>query len=151
MKKTISTNRLTIDLTNKSKKILENLKLNLSMPFGTIVNNIISTFCDIPEDMKTDLIQYCKLQINDLSNRMEGAAPLEFENLSRKRKKYINIITFLNKGVSVDIDLDIRQKENKMKKIMIKDGYILYPEDWILINPEDSMVSRCRVPQLAKI
>lgn len=139
MKKTISTNRLTIDLTDENKSILEGIKNHLSKPFGTIVNTIISTFCDSPKAVNDDMLAFCKKQLKILYKQMDTASPFEFQELSERAQAYINMATLLNNGVRISIDE--LKAEPDMTRYEIEGGYVICPEDWIVLNPE--MAKQC--------
>ena len=44
--------KLTIDLTDENKATLEKIKTERRMPYGSMINSLISTFGDIPEVVK---------------------------------------------------------------------------------------------------
>lgn len=139
MKKTISSNRLTIDLTDQNKEILEDLKTKLSSPFGAIVNMIIGTFCNIPKDIREDLITYCKSEVKLLSKKIDATSPYQARALSDRIQIFLDIITVLNRGIRPTIS-EIND-EVEMMKIPIKNGYAICPNDWIIVNPEEASKS----------
>lgn len=139
MKKTISTNRLTIDLTDENKSILEKLKLVLQKPFGQIVNQTISTVCDAPKNVKEETLNFYKRQIKTLYKQMDNTSPFELQALSEKAQAYINLAMLMNDGKYISID-EIK-KEPDMVRYEIEGGYVICPENWIVINPE--MARQC--------
>jgi len=136
MKSTITTNRLTIDLSDKNKAILEDMKANSTLPFGSIVNSIISSFCDMPPEVANELLTFCKKQIKMLYKQMDSASPFAFRELSEKAQVYINLSTMLNHGRRIGID-EIKS-EPDMTRYDIEGGYVICPENWIVLNPEEA-------------
>lgn len=141
MKKTISTNRLTIDLTDENKSLLEKLKLSMQKPFGQIVNQTLSTVCDAPASVKEETLAFYKRQINALYIQMDkhNVSPFELQALFEKAQAYINLSMLMNDGKYIGID-DIRN-EPYMVRYEIEGGYVICPEDWIVVNPE--MARQC--------
>ena len=136
MKKTISSNRLTIDLTDDNKNILERYKSILHNPFGTIVNNIIGTFCDAPTEVKEETLNFYKRQLKSLHKQMDTASPFELNDIMRKTQYYTDMATYLNGGQRINLD-ELFSKPD-MVRYDIKDGYVLVPDNWIVANPEDA-------------
>lgn len=52
--------KLTIDLTEENREILENIKTEKGMPYGNTVNLLIQTFASLPESVKKDLTAFVK-------------------------------------------------------------------------------------------
>lgn len=109
MKKIFSTNRLTIDLTDENKLILEQLKLALRKPFGQIVNQTLSTVCDAPTSVKEDTLTFYYRQIDALCKQMDQADEFEAAQLMKEAQAYINLARLMNDGKYIGID-EIRKK-----------------------------------------
>ncbi len=139
MKQKINSKRLTIDLTNETKKILEELKSTLKKPFGQIVNQTISTVCDAPKDIKEETLAFFKNQIKNIRMQTDNASPYELHALSEKEQSYINLAMLMNNGKCINIDE--KQKEPDMVRYEIESGYVIFPKDWIVVNPE--MARKC--------
>ena len=124
--------KLSIDLTNENQIKLEKNKKESRSPYGSTINNLIKTFCDLPEEMRSDMIAFCESKIQFLCQQMDIAKGYELERTTLLAEKYIDIITFL-KGTTVSIET-IKSKP-KMSTIAIKGGTVIFPDDWIVINP----------------
>ncbi len=134
MKKTISSNRLTIDLTDESKSNLEMLKEALQKPFGQIVNHTISTICDAPNSVKQETLSFYKRQIKALNEQLDDAPPFERQALIEKIDAYKDLARLMNNGEYISM-YDI-EKEPELVRYDIKDGYVICPKNYIVINPE---------------
>lgn len=129
-------NKLTIDLTTENRIILEQLKKEQRSPYGNTVNVLIKTFGNIPNSLKKELLALILPQIKKINRQINEAEPFNFEELAEKERAYADIATFLNDGQCISID-DINNTKI-MKKIQIKNGYLICPDDYIIVNPEDA-------------
>ena len=58
--------------------------------------------------------------------------PYEREENKKIENQYIKLIRFFNDGKEVEMD-------QRMKRIDIEDGYVIFPDDWLVIynnNPD---------------
>lgn len=128
--------KLTIDLTDKNKESLEKIKSQQRIPYGTTINDLIESFCTIPDSVKKELLNFIKPKLKDLYRQIDGAGDYNFKELSEKIQAYINISTFLNDRQRISINtIDTTQT---MIKTQLKDGYLICPENYIILNPEEA-------------
>ena len=128
--------KLSIDLTDSNKQKLEKIKADRYIPYGNTINTLIQTFCNLPEDVQDSLYTFCKEKMALLSREMNTAGDFAFEKLSNKYVIYGDIASFFSKGYKLRME-DVKRTPI-MKKIKIKNGYLICPDDWKLINPEDA-------------
>lgn len=124
--------KLSFDITKENQSKLEKVKRDSHIPYGRTINSLIETFCVPPEEIRSDMIAFCESKIQFLSKQMDIAKGYELERTTMLVEKYIGIITFF-KGTTVSLE-EIKSKP-KMSTIAIKDGTVIYPDDWIVINP----------------
>lgn len=132
--------KMSIDCSDANYTILSHIKETTKTPYGKIINSLINNFCDLPEDIGNDLIEFCKYKINMYFDCANEANEPERSELLKKINIYQDIIAFLNHGNKIQID-EIR-RELKMTTIPIKSGIVLFPKDWVVINPEKA--SQCK-------
>ena len=112
---------------------------------ATVINQLVMAFVDLPEPLKDDLAGYCHRKLNDLarSSGDEGAF---------HRKEDENMEQYLNSILEVLGEKHISEvKAADRTRLRLKDGYVDYPNDWILIDtaipPEEAshcFVLECR-------
>lgn len=93
-KERLSSNRLTIDLTDENKALLEEIKANDEhLKFGPLVNQIISTVFarDIPFDWREELISFFRDEITIYSRRLGSVTDPE------EQKRLIENIQYCQK------------------------------------------------------
>ena len=136
----IGSKKLSIDLSDENRRRLEQIKEKTHTPYGGTINTLISTFCGLPDDMRSDLSDFCTAKLQMLCDQMDRAGGFELVEISATAKKYMDILSFFNDSAPVNLDT-IRRKP-RMETISIKDGVVVYPEDWIVVNPDAA--SKCR-------
>jgi hypothetical protein len=127
----MATSKLTIDLTQENRETLEKIKSEQRIPYGSTINELIHTFGSIPDSIKKEMISFIKQKMQTLYKEMDTAGVLQLEELNHKSQSYAAIAAFLNNGKKVTID-----KATSLKKIPILDGFLLCPENWIIVNPD---------------
>ena len=131
---TIGGKKLSIDLPDENRRKLEQIKERTRIPYGGTINTLISTFCDLPDELRSDLSDFCIAKLQILCDQMDRAGGFELEALASKTKRYMDILSFLSDGSPVS--LDAIKRKPRMTTISIKDGVVVYPEDWIVVNRE---------------
>lgn len=124
--------KLSIDLKNENQIKLEKIKKESRSPYGSTINSLIKTFCDLPEEIRADMTTFCEYKIQSLCKQMNIAKGYELERTTLLTEKYIDIITFFS-GTTVSLEAIVSKP--KMNTIAIKGGTIIFPDDWIVINP----------------
>jgi hypothetical protein len=120
-------NKLTIDLTDENRETLENIKSEIRWTYGNTINTLISTFCRLPNEVKTEMLGILRSNICELYKKMNVAGDFELKELAELSQAYMKMAMFLNDGKRICIEnLD---SEPSMKKISLKEGYLVCPEN----------------------
>lgn len=130
------TSKLTLDLTDKNQEILEQIKTEHQIPYGVTINNLIDIFCSIPGPVKKELLAFIKSQVLILCKKINADDSLSNIESLKSLESYTAIASFLNNGNPLFI-----QKSDErllMKKISIRNGVLICPDDWIYVNPNDA-------------
>lgn len=128
--------KLSIDLPDSNRIKLEKIKEETRTPYGSTINTLIDTFCDLPDEISQDIIDTCKAKVRSLLDQMDKAGGFELADISAKVQKYLDIMAFLNHGQAISIDQIKREPE--MKTISIKNGSVIYPANWIVVNADQA-------------
>lgn len=134
----MAANKLTIDLSDCNKEILEKIKTERRMPYGNTINSLIDAFCEIPESVKKELLTFIKTRIKALYKEMDVAEDFLFRDLAMQSEAYIEIATFLNDGRRISIESI--ESEPTLTKYPVRNGILICPDDWIVLNPEQADV-----------
>lgn len=125
------TRKISVDLTDENFEALDKFKESRNMPYSIIINRLLRILCKSP-DIKEELITICKSRIRTLYAEMDQVGTFECQKFYNKSAQYMEILSFLtqNPQITVSSILD----EAQMKKIRLVDGYLIYPENFILLN-----------------
>ena len=131
--------KTSIDLTPEARDILINYKETHQQNIGARINELILTFGNLSPETHRDLTEFFENKVKDICWRKRNSDGFTADALNEELKSYLNVITFLNDGYQV-------YAENYMDtppltSMPIKHGYVIYPADWIDVNPE--MASSC--------
>ena len=123
--------KISVDLSDENFEALDKFRESRNMPYSIIINRLLRILCKSP-DIKDELITICKSRIRALYAEMDQVGIFECQKLYNKSAQYIEILSFLtqNPQITVSSILD----EAQMKKIRLVDGYLIYPENFILLN-----------------
>jgi len=135
----LNSQKFTIDLTDQNRDLLEEIKTDQRLPYGTTINILISTFCNVPLSVKKEFLDFIKLKLRNLYQQMDAAGEFNFVDISEQAQSYLDIAKFFNNGIRYSA-ADIDAIPN-MVKIPILNGTLICPVDVILINPEAAISS----------
>lgn len=134
IKKMNLTKKFSFDLADENRKKLEKRKRQTRIPHGVTMNTMIDIFCGLPDELRTILNNATSNYVQTLSDQMDHAGEFELANLTSLTKKSLDLLTFLNDGCPVSLE-SIKAKP-RLKTIQIKDGIVIFPEDWIILNQD---------------
>ena len=114
----MATSKLTIDLTERNRDILERIKATQRSPYGNTINTLIEIFCNVPESVKKELIGFIKPQLKEYLHELphqkkfpDQASPKALKGISDGRLK-IQVKTQLN-------------LELKLKQIHVTESFLV--------------------------
>lgn len=126
----------TIDINDGNDAVLEALKREKGIGYGTTINGLIQAVCRPDSKAKEELLEFIKQRLRILNRQMDAAAGYEAEKLMQTAQTYQELAKYLNDGIAIGID-EINA-EPVMIKIQMKDRYLIVPDDWIVLNPEEA-------------
>lgn len=126
--------KLSFDLDEKNRALLEKIKCEQRIPYGNTINSLIDLFCTVPNDVSDELLEFLKKRILELSDQVDTSGEYERCSLINKLYVYTNLAKFFNNGQPIKIS-DLPRKP-KMRKVKMLDGILLCPDSYILLNPD---------------
>lgn len=126
--------KISADITADNNNLLDSRRKYLGIKKSTTINELIATFCNIPESVKQDMIGYCKNKLKQDYSKMNIVGDFEMEELKKEISSLEQIAKFLNDGKEITVK-EVLSTPN-MQTIAIKNGSVLYPAEWIIVNPE---------------
>lgn len=128
--------KISIDFTEENYKIITEFAKKFNESNSSIVNYLISHFLPLDQTAKRMLARACMDSMEKEKQQFSSLGEYAKEEAHKRIKMYEDLILFFTEGKGYVLGV-----ENAMRKIEILDGYVIFPNDWILIEnqkPKDS-------------
>ena len=127
-----------IEKLNKIKTELYSEKLAST---SDVINSLFDVFIGIEEPVKKSICSFCKLEIKRTNEKIKhvGNPSFQYVELREIRRQYEKIYDFFKLN---DMENEDIYALKDMKRINISNGYVVFPNDWVVIKydpPEDSI------------
>lgn len=119
----------TIEFTATNYGLVKEKAKKEKTTFGRYVNYLIVLTLDIPEEVKSELSVFSSASLNETIQHSESKSRY-INELSREMQmhyKKMELFWCNNQRAAFD-------GHKSMKKIDMKDGYIIYPSDWVVLE-----------------
>lgn len=130
--------KFTLDLSGDNKIAIDGITQNFQMKYGPFINLLIKSICRMTPRMKNAFIEFCKSKCDEINAQIKVAGEREKKDLEEEKGKYLEIARIINGGLEIEYNND----DPTMRKIALKDGMLIIPKDWIVLNEEDA--ANCR-------
>lgn len=127
----LTSHKFSFTVEGEIKNALDDITRNAKTKYGPMINHILRNILLISPEMKNDLIQFFYFQIERIDKEIIYSDQFGKIKLKKDKINYINLINILNNG----IDSYKEKQNNHMKEIKIKEGILIIPDDWIVVNP----------------
>ncbi len=124
--------KMSLDFTEDSISAIERMANNYEEGVGPTVNKMIKVICSMPEEIKKELKTFCFQKRQEYKLRYLEAGEFEKKELDRYYDYYSDLMTLINGGEEVNYWED----DPNMMVFKMKDGSLVVPKDWIILNPE---------------
>lgn len=121
-----SKKKVSIDFTEDAYQLLSERAQKIGVSNSVLVNFLVETFLGMSDTQKKWLVRFCIERLRDENNKVVSN-DFEIQERTRKIKQYSDIINFFAK-------YDKTMVLENMDKIDMANGYIIYPEDWIVLD-----------------
>lgn len=126
-----TTKRTSFDLTLENSASLGSYSDRIGQSYGKIVNTLLHLFLPLHPDIKKSLTDFCSAKVEELQQELGGLSEFEKQEHMQKLIQYQELSYFFSDGERI-----IDTKKPGMRKIYLKEGYLLIPNnaDWILLD-----------------
>lgn len=118
---------------------LETVAPNTVINKGYIVNYLVESVIDIDDTVREELYAFCYDQMKTYYAEAEKSQGFEKADRNNKAQQYEKLVNLFNNFRSYQNPPKLKQP---MKRIDLKEGYVVFPADWIII--ETVKPSQCR-------
>lgn len=130
--------KFSMDLSGENKIAIDNMTEKFGMKYGPFLNFLIRKFCLMPGSMKQAFIAFCIQKCNEINERLSNAEGFEKKELEGEKNYYLEMARIFNGGTPVEFS----EEDPTMKTYRMKDGVLVVPKDWIVLNPD--FEGKCR-------
>ena len=130
-----------LKFSEKNKNALEKIAKTKNMKYGPLVNEIIETFCSMSPKIKNSFLDYCVNRCIQLEKELQYAGEFERPALLEEIKEYKKIANLINAGEDIYYPYEEEVEESTTKEVEIKNGTLVIPKEWILLNEKDAKES----------
>ena len=127
--------QFSIVFNGENKEILETLAAETGSKYGPLLNNMVSAFCNMSPALKETVQAAILNRMKYLSSIIENC-PNDLFHVRECEESLIecqNVLTFIN-GEKVILS----KEECLYRKVPIKDGTLIIPQKWEILNPEEN-------------
>jgi len=128
--------KLSIDLTPENRQTLEEIKKTYGIPYGDTINTILTAVLAQSPESSASLLGFLKSEMRTISAKLNVTGAYGNEQLKQQYNEYGILARCFNDWKYLT-PRDLCSKE-KLQKIRIKNGLLICPEDWIILNPEEA-------------
>lgn len=127
----LKNHKISFNPSNDNYFILQDARNRTALPLTTILNNYIDFTTSLDPSIKNPLIEYIDQEIDSRKKLQSHESQLMAQNLEIQITQLIGLKNLL-------INYSIVKETKHLKRINLKEGYLQYPGDWILVNPDDA-------------
>lgn len=120
--------KLSIDFLEPSYRLLTDVAKKQDVSNSTIVNTLIDLFLGLSPDILSDLGSYCKKRAQEeiiITSERTGYDHAVKHTATEQYKRISDYFYTLNHTSN--------NNNNNMQRIYLKTGYVIFPEDWIVL------------------
>lgn len=100
------------------------------------VSTVLDSILDLSPDTACNLANFCLEQSSKIKLELESYSGFARNDKEQKLSEYKRLADFFQKGWNIEPV----NKDNNMRRIDICDGYVIFPDDWIVTsyqNPKE--------------
>lgn len=134
--------RTSFDLTSENSYALKKFSQEIGESYSAIINRMIRIFLNTSPDISDFLGQCCTEKVASINDNLNGMSEFQKQQAISEIVCYQELSTFFTQCLPHEKKV---LKDKGMRKIYLKDGYLLIPDDpdWIILDnyatPSDCM------------
>lgn len=121
--------RTSFDLSIENSTNLGSFSEKMGSSYSRVVNYMLRIFLAMKPDIKSELAEFCNQKMEEISENMEIMSEFEKQEAKQKMIQYQELSFFFMEGQKPAV-----KKTSGMRKVFLKEGYVLIPEDWVILD-----------------
>ena len=140
-----TTKRTSFDLDVENSDNLKEFAEKMGSNLSAVVNYMLRITLSASPEVRRAIANFCNAQREDLKKQSEGMSAFEKQNVIKTQREYQDLAYFFSTG----LDASQTRGADPMRKVYLKEGYVLIPSDpdWILLDnfndPKECMAPHC--------
>lgn len=132
--------KMSVDFDMKNYEIMNRYSSEHSITNGALINFLIENFISLDTQTKEMFSDSIVTYLETLDKSLLSAGKIERNYIQKTKNRLLNLLDFFTDGEGY-FGKEIKDmKKSNMKRIDLKDGYAIVPQDWIELrnfNPVD--------------
>lgn len=128
--------KLSVDFDFKIYNRMLQYTNNNGISNGGLINFFIENLLELDQDSKRMFSKAIINYVHELDLKISSAAEVEGVFISNQKKALLNLLDFFSDGKGMPEEKKPVQS-NAMARIDIKNGYAIFPKDWVILNNMD--------------
>lgn len=126
------TKRTSFDLEVGNSDNLKDFADKMGSNLSNVINYMLRIMLAASPEVKRSLANFCNAQREELKAKAEGMSAFEKQDMLKTQREYQDLAYFF----SVGLDASQTRGADPMRKVYLKEGYVLIPSDpdWILLD-----------------
>ena len=130
--------KFSLDLTNENKHAMDEMSGRFGLKYGPFLNLLIHHIFFISDEMKQAFVSFCLAKVNEINDDLSSSDGYMKKQLESDKKSYLDLARIFNGGTPVNYN----DEDPTKAKYRMKDGFLVVPKDWIILNPD--LEGECR-------
>lgn len=123
-----SKKKVSIDFSTRAYQLLSEYTREFGVSNSALINFLLENILSMDEEERNKLAEfYFEVLKNANKTRLSVSSDFEIQVQNQKIERYSNLIDFF-------ATRDKIKALNNMQKLDMKSGYIIYPDDWIVVD-----------------
>lgn len=131
--------KMSIDFTLPEHRLLKDYADNRNESSSSIVNSLVGTFLPLKPSVKQKLCDFCMEQYGESIKELQNASSFDEQDAAIEGAQWLNLGRYFKLTDAESAEL----KNTNMKRVMLKDGYLIIPKDFIVLKDTIAPAEEC--------
>lgn len=131
--------KMSIDFTLPEYQLVKDTADNKDESSSSIINSLVGTFLPLKPSVKKKLCDYCMDQYGERIEELQNATTFDGQDTAIEASQWLNLSRYFKLSDSENKEL----KNDSMKRVMLKDGYLIIPKEFIILNDTVAPAEEC--------
>lgn len=131
--------KMSIDFTLPEHRLVKEYADERNESSSSIINSLVATFLPLKPSIKQKLYDFCMDNYGKSINELQNTSSFDEQDAAVEASQWINLARYFKLNDKESEEL----KGSNMKRVMLKDGYLIIPKDFIVLNDTVAPAEEC--------